>query len=134
VYAWRPPSWWVVAGVAFLAAGLYFVRRRRWLGVALAVSAFFLAGALHIQLRGATRLLDTGLLPFADGQPIQMTAHVTREGQLREGSQNEIRQSLDVESEDLVLDNGTKISVHSGVRLGIYSARLDGPAAPTMRV
>ena len=75
----------LVAGVAFLAAGLYFVRRRRWLGVALALGAFFLAGALHIQLRGATPLLDTGLLPFADGQPIQMTAHVTREGKLREG-------------------------------------------------
>src|SRR5580693_2562318 len=89
VYAWRPASWWVAAGAAFLAAGLYFVRRRKGLGVALALGAFFLAGALHIQVRGATPLLDTSLQPFADGEPVQLTAHVTREGKLREGSPSE---------------------------------------------
>src|SRR5271170_7203601 len=76
VYAWRPASWWVAAGAAFLAAGFYFVRRRKWLGVALALGALFLAGALHIQLRGPANLLDTGLQPFADGPEVQMTAHV----------------------------------------------------------
>jgi competence protein ComEC len=120
-YAWRPASWWVVAAAAFLAAGLYFVHRRRWLGVALTLGAFFLAGALHIQLRGATPLLDTSLYSFADGQPVQITAHVTREGRLRPGALNEIRQTLDIQTEEIVLDDGTKISVHSGVRLGIYS-------------
>jgi competence protein ComEC len=132
VYAWRPASWWVLAGVAFLAAGFYFVRRRRWLGVGLALGAFFLAGALHIQLRGATPLLDTTLQPF-DGQPVEMTAHVTGEGKLREGSPNEVRQSVDVQTEEIVLnngfDNGTKIPAHSGVRLGIY-----GHAASPMRI
>src|SRR5258708_14315443 len=120
-YAWRPASWWVVSGAAFLAAGLYFVSRRKWLGVALALGAFFLAGALHIQLRGATPPLDTRLQPFSDGGQVQMTAHVTREGKLREGGPNEARQSVDVETEEIVLDDGTKISIHSGVRLGIYS-------------
>src|SRR6266849_10398167 len=120
-YAWHPASWWVVSGAAFLAAGLYFVSRRKWLGVGLALGAFFLAGALHIQLRGATPPLDTRLQPFEDGEQVQMTAHVTREGKLREGGPNEVRQSLDVETEEIVLDDGTKISIHSGVRLGIYS-------------
>src|SRR5258708_5088499 len=128
-YAWRPASWWVVSGAAFLAAGLYFVSRRKWLGVALALGAFFLAGALHIQLRGATPPLDTRLQPFADGGQVQMTAHVTREGKLRAGGPNEIRQSLDVETEEIVIDDGTRISVHSGVRLGIYS-----DVARTMRL
>src|SRR5271169_3499074 len=88
VYAWRPASWWVAAGLAFLAAGLYFVRRRKWLGVALALGAFFLGGALQIQLRGRANLLDTNLQPFADGQQVEITAHVTREGRLREDSPN----------------------------------------------
>src|SRR5260370_28034689 len=66
-YAWRPAPWWVVAGAAFLAAGLYFVRRRRWLGVALALGAFFLAGALHNQLRGAAALLHNTLPPLSGG-------------------------------------------------------------------
>jgi len=91
VYAWRPASWWVAAGAAFLTAGLYFVRRRKWLGVGLALAAFFLAGALHIQLRGSANLLDTSLQPFADDQTVEMTAHVTREGRLREASPNELR-------------------------------------------
>src|SRR5580658_2013860 len=122
VHAWRPASWWVAAAVAFLAAGLYFVRRRKWFGVSLALGAFFLAGALHIQLRGPTDALDPSLQPF-DGQPVVMTAHVTRDGKFREGAPNEIRQSLDVETEEIIAENGQPISVHSGVRLGIYSAR-----------
>jgi competence protein ComEC len=120
VYALRPPSWWVAAAVAFLAAGSYFVRRRKWLAVTFAVGAFFLAGALHIQLRGSTVALDTSLQPF-DGQPVEMTAHVIREGKFREGAPNEIRQSLDVETEEVVAETGKPIPVHSGVRLGIYS-------------
>ena len=139
-YVGRPPSWWMAAGVAFLGAGLYFVRRRKWLGVGLALGAFFLAGALHIQLRGPASPLDTSLRPFAYGDAVEMTAHVTREGRFREGSSNEVRQSLDVETEEIVTEDGKRIPVHSGVRLGIYGERPDivplteaGPAA-TMRL
>jgi competence protein ComEC len=123
VHAWRPASWWVAAGVAFLAAGLFFVRRRNLLSVTLALGGFFLAGALHIQLRGSTNALDTSLEPFADGQPVEMTAHVIREGKFREGTPNEIRQTLDVETEEIITENSNPILVHSGVRLGIYSTR-----------
>ena len=122
VHAWRPASWWVAAAIAFLAAGLYFVSRRKWLGVSLALGAFFLAGALHIQLRGSTEALDPSLQPF-DGQQLVMTAHVTRDGKFREGAPNEIRQSLDVQTEKIIAENGEPIPVRSGVRLGIYSAR-----------
>jgi competence protein ComEC len=134
VYAWRPASWWVVAGVAFLAAGLYFVRRRKWLGVSLALGSFFLAGALHIQLRGPASLLATSLQPFADGQQVEMTAHVTREGSFREAAPNETRQSLDVETEEIITDNGKQIPIHSGVRLGIYGDRPDEATPPAMRL
>jgi competence protein ComEC len=134
VYAWRPASWWVAAGVAFLAAGLYFVRRRKWLGASLALGAFFLAGALQVQLRGSTAALDTSLQPFANGQPVEMTAHVTREGRFREGAPSEIRQSLDVETEEIVAENGQPIPVHSGVRLGIYGARPDAVPQPDAAV
>jgi competence protein ComEC len=121
-YAWRPASWWIAAGAAFLAAGLYFVRRRKHLGASLALGAFFLAGALHIQLRNPVTL-DTSLQPFAYDQPVEITAHIIRQGKLRESSPNEIRQSLDVETEQIVTENGTRIPIHSGVRLGIYSGQ-----------
>jgi competence protein ComEC len=64
-----------------------------------------------------------------------MTAHVIREGRLRESSPNEVRQSLDVETEQIVTESGTRISVHSGVRLGIYSpAFVSQTNAPTMHL
>lgn len=119
-YAWRPASWWVTAGVAFLAAGLYFVHRRRWLGLFLTLGVFFLGGALEIQLRGFSPSADTRLLPFTDGQLVELTAHVTREGRLRPGTANELRQTLDLETEEIRLDGGIKAVLHSGVRLGIY--------------
>jgi competence protein ComEC len=122
VYAWRPASWWIAAAIAFFAAGFYFVRRRKYLGAGLALGAFFLAGALHIQLRGFAAPLDTSLQPFAD-QPIEMTAHVTHEGKLGEASRNEVRQSFDVETEKIVGENGTQIPVRAGVRLGVYADR-----------
>jgi competence protein ComEC len=124
----RPASWWVGAGIAFLAAGLFFVARRRWLGAILAIGAFFFAGALNSQQRDAASLLDTTLQPFTNRQQVELTAHVTQEGGLREASPNEVRQSLDVEAEEIVAENGTPIAVHSGVRLGIYAPRGPGSA------
>lgn len=47
---------------------------------------------------------------------------------MQEGGQDEIRQNLDVETEEIVAANGTRTAVHSGVRLGIYSPRLHGYA------
>ena len=126
IHAWRPASWWLVAGISFLAAGLFFRRRRTWLGAALALGAIFLAGALHIQLRGKVPTTDTDLQPFADGQQVEITAHVAREGHIRaelprEGLPHEVSQSLDVQTEEIVTENGTRIPIHSGVRLGVYS-------------
>jgi len=129
VYAWRPASWWVGAGAAFVAAGLYFVHRRKWIGVGLALGSFFVAGAIHIQLRGPANTLDISILQFADGQQVEMIAHVTREGGLREGSPGELRQTVDVETEELTLDDGARIAAHSGVRLSIYGAQ---PEKPTL--
>jgi competence protein ComEC len=129
-YATRPPSWLLAAGAAFLAAGLYFLRKRNWLGASLALGAFFLAGALHIQLRGSTTPLDTSLQPFAYGYAVEMTAHVTREGRLRAESPGELSQSLDVETEEIVTDDGKRIPVRSGVRLRLYSARATESTPP----
>jgi competence protein ComEC len=125
-YLWRPAALWIAAGAMFLLAGFYFLPRRKRLAASLALGGFFLAGALHMQLRGAANLLDTSLKPFADGRQVEMTAHVTREGRFREGGPDEIRQTLDVLTEDIVVENGVRIPVHSGVRVGIYSP----PRAP----
>ena len=99
-YLWRPALWWVMAGAAFVLAAAYFAQRRSALGWTLALSALFLAGALHMQARGGPRL-DTSIQPYADRQELQITAHVTRDGRLQQGSFNEIKQTVDVETEEV---------------------------------
>ena len=120
LYQWRPALWWVVAGVVFLASAAYLVRRRIRLAGALALGAFFLGGALHIQVSSRGAPIDNSIVPFTDGQELDITAHVIRDGRLRPGTFGELQQRLDVETDEIVTDNGQHFSVHSGVRLGIY--------------
>jgi len=129
VYLWRPALWWIVAGVAFAAAAMYFARRRSSLGWALALGAFFLAGALHVQLRAAAPHLDTAIQSYADRQEIQITAHATHDGRLQEGGFNEIKQTVDLETEEIQTASGRTEAIYSGIRLSIYSPR-PNDAAP----
>ncbi len=123
VYLWRPTLWWIVAVTAFIAAAAFFAHRRSGVGWLLALAAFFLAGALHIQLRGASTRLDTGIQPYADRQELQITGHVTRDGRLQPGAVNEIKQTVDVESEIVQTATGQSEAIHSGIRLNIYIPR-----------
>ncbi len=130
-YQWRPVLWWVVAAVAFVLAATYFSRRRPGLGWSLALASFFLAGALHVHVRAASTKLDTTIQPYADGQELQIIAHVTRDGRTQEASQSEIRQILDVESEQLQTDAGEVANIHSGIHLSIYTLRSAIPETAT---
>src|SRR5689334_20474041 len=69
-YEWRPTSWYFLSLGTFVAAALYFSTRRSRLAWSLALGSFFLAGALHIQLRSAKERLDTTILPYADRQEL----------------------------------------------------------------
>jgi competence protein ComEC len=135
-YLQRPPALWITAAIAFLAAGFYFLQRRIWLAATLALMALFVTGALQLQLSGTANLPDTSLQPFTDGQQVEVTAHVIRDGKLRESGPNETRQTIDLQTEQIVTANGTKLPIHSGIRLGIYSFRSNGPLAeaPASRI
>ena len=123
VYQWRPVLWWVIAGIVFVASAAYCSQRRPGVGWLLALTTFFLAGALHIQLRGASSHLDTSIDPYADRQELQVTGHVTRDGRLQDGGFNELRQTVDLETEELQTATGEIVPVHSGIRLSIYNPR-----------
>jgi competence protein ComEC len=116
----RSAGWWLAAVFAFLATGSFFAPRRRWFAATLALAVFFLAGALHIQLRGSSPAVDPSLDPFAYGPAVEMKAHVTRDGRMREQPSGELSQSVDVETEEIVAENGARFPLQSGVRLGIY--------------
>lgn len=120
VYFWRPILWWVVGVLALALGALYFLRRRVWLGRGLTLGAVFLVGALHLQVRGTATHADTSIQEFADGGELQITAHVIRDGKLRQERFDEIRQVVDVETEEVMDRNALAVPVHSGVRLTIY--------------
>jgi competence protein ComEC len=122
----RPSEWWIGSAVAFLAFGVFFLGRRRWLGMALALGAIFFAAALNIQLRGLWNISNYGLRAFAYGPEVTMTAHVIREGRLLETTGGELEQRLDVESEQIVAEDGTRTLARSGVRLSLYSRDASG--------
>jgi hypothetical protein len=131
VYAWRPATWWIVGFTVFLAGTAHFLWGARRSGVAwlLGSAAFFLAGALHIQLRSAAPRLDTGILPYADRREVQVTAHVVNEGRLQRGGPDELRQTIDLECEQVETHYGQTLPLRSGIRLSVYT-RLESEVAP----
>ena len=122
-YAKNSVSALIAAVGAFLVAGVFLCRRCR-LGVTLlSLTAIFLVGILNIRMSRATPAADSSLSPYAYGPEIQLIAHVTGDGKLKQTSPAEFRQTLDVESEEVVTDQGLRTRVHSGIRLSLYRDR-----------
>ncbi len=123
VRAWRPPSWWVIAVVAFVFAASWFLVRRAWLAKALSLGAWLLLGALLIQIRGQPpdelQQDDARIFALADGRAVTLTARVIREGYARAAGPRSIRESIDVETEEIASE-GESGPVQAGVRLTIY--------------
>jgi len=135
VRAWRPPSWWVIAAVAFVFAASYFLSKRTWLAKALSLGAWFLLGAFLIQIRGqqpaelqkdALLQNDARILALADGREVTLTARVMREGYARASGPRSISESIDVETE-AIASQGESWPVRAGVRLTIYE-KVEGRA------
>ena len=125
LYAWRPPSWWIFAGAFFLCVACYLMNRRSRFAWCIALAVLFFAGALHVQLRPGARL-DMGIQEYADRQELLVTGHVIRDGRLQQTGSTEVRQTLDVEAEEVQLDTGQILPIHSGIRLMIYRPRESG--------
>jgi competence protein ComEC len=123
VRAWRPPSWWVIAVVAFVLAGWWFLAKRAWLAKALSLGAWVLLGAFLIQIRGhpphELQQDEARILGLADGRAFTLTARVMWEGYARDAGPRSIRESIDVETEEIA-SQGESWPVRAGVRLTIY--------------
>jgi hypothetical protein len=139
VRAWRPPSWWMIALVAFILAAAWFLPKRAWLAKALSLGTWFLLGAFLIQIRGRPpgepQPQGSNILALADGRPLTLTGRVMREGYARAAGPQSIRETVDLETEEIASE-GESWQVRAGVRLTIYQkeaiqsgerAILDGP-------
>ena len=126
---WRPAVWWLVAGLACLISGAVVLRRRAAVASALGLGAFFATGALAIQVHPRCPPNSWDLLNFANGRELTITAHITREGNLRRWTQGEVKQSLDVETEEV--NAGGEISaVRSGIRMSFYGRESENESDP----
>lgn len=125
-YAHLAARWWIAGALAIISvagvtsASLRFISPRVAVAATLALSAFFLTGALNIYLRGVTSPLDTIFLPF-DGQSVELVGHVTHEGSWRDAGPGEMRETLDLVTEEIIGEDGHRLPVRGGVRLSIYA-------------
>jgi hypothetical protein len=128
--AWRPPAWWAVAVIVFLAAALAWYRRHGRLAVGAGLCAIAALGCLAGDARdgeysNSSRAQE--IAPYLDGTEGTITAHVVRDGVVRVlGSDR--RQIVEVETEEIATaddaqgDEGARVApVHAGIRLTIYS-------------
>jgi competence protein ComEC len=125
VRAWRPPSWWVIGVVAFVFAASWFLRKRAWLAKSLSLGAWFLMGAFLIQVRGQRPVElqqdAVRISALSDGRAVTLTGRVMREGYAQAVGARSIRESVDVETEQIA-SLGESWPVRAGVRLTIYGS------------
>src|SRR6266403_189304 len=123
VRAWRPPSWWVIAVVAFVLAASWFLSKRAWLAKALSLGAWILLGAFLIQVRGQRtdklQQNDARIFSLADGREVTLTARVIRGGYAQAAVAGAVGESIDVETEEIA-GQGERWPVQAGVRLTLY--------------
>ena len=75
-----------------------------------------------MQVRAPEDQDSAGVLAFADGRDVVVTAHVTKEGNLREKG-GDIQQRLDLETEQIGTTNETgyeNFAIRSGLRVSFY--------------
>jgi len=124
-YMWRPAVWWAAGAVFLVFCGHYFSHRRPWAGVATALSALAMLGALTLQIRPSDA--PDSSIGFADGQPVILTAHVIKE-ENPSLDPGDFRRRVDVETEQI--DDGWKVlTVRTGVRASFYGKE-PGNVAP----
>jgi competence protein ComEC len=124
-YVWRPPLIWLIAAV-IAAAGVAVLRRRApSLAFALAVLSLLPLGAFYLQVTDAAQVTPPNLQAFATGQgTVEVTAHVMREGIVRDSPFGGKQESVDVETEELAggeVDSAATV----GIRLTIYTQRAE---------
>lgn len=115
-YLWRPPLWWLTAGIILAASSAYLAGRRIRSAFMLVLVAVVVLGALTIQVRGTS---PDEAAAFADGEEAVITAHVIREGSLQRRDASDLRQRFDLETE-IISGKTTTSATRLGIRASFY--------------
>ena len=121
-FLWRSPFIWMAAFCVAVAAGALSLRRSPQLAFFCALLAVAPLGGLYLQARDAAQpTIVADLQPFGTGEDeVDVTAHVIREGIIRDSPYGGRQESVDVESEELRLGDHL-MREPAGIRLTIYS-------------
>ena len=122
-FVWRPPQVWLIAFVTFAVGVSALYRRAPSLAFPLAVLSLVPLGAFYLQTTDAAQVTPPNLAAFSTGEgTVEVTAHVMREGIVRESPFGGKQESVDVETEELAISN-YRVAAPIGIRLTIYSKR-----------
>ena len=131
-FLWRSPWIWLGGFVYAAIAALVSLRRSPQLAALLTFIAIVPLGAFYLQARDAAQpTVIADLQPFATGEDeVEVTAHVVREGIVRDSPYGGNQESVDVAGEELRL-GGRVFSEPLGIRLTVYSKKSEEEEART---
>jgi competence protein ComEC len=128
-YAWRAPHIWLLAFTLAAVGVAVLYRRAPALAFSLALLAVAPLGAFYLQVYDAAQATPPNLAAFATGEgTVEVLAHVTGEGVVRDSPYGGKQESVDVEAEQLV-DGEHRLDSPVGIRLTIFSKPQDEEAA-----
>ena len=122
----------MIAAVVLGSSGMFLLRERVSAAFAIVLGVVFTSGALLIQLRPPNEAGKAGILPFANGNEVIVTGHVTREGTLQEKDLGEDVQKIDFETEQIIAD-GLTSQIHAGLRITISSKQIESATAANLQ-
>jgi competence protein ComEC len=123
---------WMIAAVVLGSSGIFFLRARVGPAFIVILGVTFVSGAVLIQLRPAIDAAKAQILPFANGNDVIVSGHVTREGFLQEKDFGEDVQKVDIETDQIVAD-GTTSQIRSGLRITISSKQVESATAANLQ-
>ncbi len=124
-YVWCAPHIWLIAA-AVAAAGVCALHRRApSLAFGFVILSLLPLGGFYLQVTDAAQVTPPNLEAFATGEGnVEVTAHVMREGIVRDSPFGGKQESVDVETEQLS-SGDHQSSATVGIRLTIYSQRAE---------
>ncbi len=126
---WRPPHAWLAASLAAALGAVLLYRTSPATALGLALFALVPLGGFYLQLYDSAQLALPDLQAFSTGQgEVAVTAHVIREGVVREGNYGGKQESVDVEAERLQVGERV-LTAPIGIRLTIYSKQSEEETA-----
>ena len=124
-FAWRAPYIWLVAFVVASCGVWLLYRRNPSLAFPLMLVALVPLGAFYLQSYDATQVTPPNLEAFSTGEgTVDVIAHVTREGIVRDSPYGGKQESVDVETEELTAGEH-HLADPVGIRLTIFSKQQD---------